>query len=76
MLRRAIADGSVEVAVISGDELQAAQRLLPVVKDSLRYEFNARTLQDKLGIKWTHVPFRGSAPALNELVAAARNIAA
>lgn len=29
-----------------GDQLQAAQRLTPIVKDALRFEFNARTLPD------------------------------
>lgn len=41
-----IADTAAFYRATAGDELQAAQRLLPVVKDSLRYEFNARTLQD------------------------------
>jgi membrane protease subunit HflC len=29
-----------------GDQLQAEQRLTPIVKDALRFEFNARTLPD------------------------------
>jgi membrane protease subunit HflC len=29
-----------------GDQLQASQRLTPIVKDALRFEFNARTLPD------------------------------
>jgi modulator of FtsH protease HflC len=41
-----IADTAAFYRATSGDELQAAQRLLPIVKDALRYEFNARTLQD------------------------------
>lgn len=41
-----IADTAAFYRATAGDELQAAQRLLPIVKDSLRYEFNARTLQD------------------------------
>ena len=28
------------------DELQAANRLTPIVKDALRFEFNGRTLQE------------------------------
>ncbi|MBV8158226.1 MAG: protease modulator HflC, partial [Dyella sp.] len=30
----------------AGDELQAANRLTPIVKDALRFEFNGRTLQE------------------------------
>ncbi len=29
-----------------GDQLQAVQRLTPIIKDALRFEFNARTLQE------------------------------
>ncbi|MGC1550465.1 MAG: protease modulator HflC [Rhodanobacter sp.] len=41
-----IADNAAYYRATAGDELQAAQRLLPIVKDALRYEFNARTLQE------------------------------
>jgi membrane protease subunit HflC len=41
-----LADNAAYYRATSGDELQAAQRLLPIVKDALRYEFNARTLQE------------------------------
>jgi membrane protease subunit HflC len=41
-----IADNAMYYRATGGDQLQAAQRLTPVVKDALRFEFNARTLQD------------------------------
>lgn len=41
-----IADNSVYYRATAGAELQAANRLSPIVKDALRFEFNARTLQE------------------------------
>ena len=41
-----IADNAMYYRATGGDQLQAAQRLTPIVKDALRFEFNARTLQD------------------------------
>ncbi|MDE2317615.1 MAG: protease modulator HflC [Xanthomonadaceae bacterium] len=41
-----IADNAAYYRATGGDRLQAEQRLLPIVKDALRFEFNARTLQD------------------------------
>jgi membrane protease subunit HflC len=41
-----IADNATYYRATSGNELQAIQRLTPIVKDALRYEFNARTLQE------------------------------
>ncbi|BFI95833.1 MAG: protease modulator HflC [Rhodanobacter sp.] len=41
-----IADNAAYYRATGGDQLQAEQRLLPIVKDALRFEFNARTLQD------------------------------
>lgn len=41
-----IADNAAYYRATSGDANQAAQRLSPVVKDALRFEFNSRTLQD------------------------------
>jgi membrane protease subunit HflC len=41
-----IADNAAYYRATSGDQLQAAQRLTPVIKDALRFEFNARTLQE------------------------------
>ncbi len=41
-----IADNAMYYRATGGDQLQATQRLTPVVKDALRFEFNARTLQD------------------------------
>lgn len=41
-----IADVAAYYRATSGDELQATQRLAPIVKDALRFEFNAHTLQD------------------------------
>ena len=41
-----IADNAAYYRSTSGDELQAAQRLTPIVKDALRFEFNARPLQE------------------------------
>jgi membrane protease subunit HflC len=41
-----IADNAAYYRATAGDELQAAQRLTPIVKDALRFEFNARPLQE------------------------------
>jgi membrane protease subunit HflC len=41
-----IADNAMYYRATGGDQLQAAQRLTPIIKDALRFEFNARTLQD------------------------------
>ena len=41
-----IADNAAYYRATGGDQLQAEQRLLPIVKDVLRFEFNARTLQE------------------------------
>ncbi|MBA2078107.1 MAG: HflC protein [Rhodanobacter sp. 68-29] len=41
-----IADNAAYYRATGGDQLQAAQRLTPIIKDALRFEFNARTLQD------------------------------
>ena len=41
-----IADSAAYYQATSGDPLQAEQRLTPVIKDALRFEFNARTLQE------------------------------
>ncbi|MEI7037685.1 protease modulator HflC [Fulvimonas yonginensis] len=41
-----VADNAGYYRATSGDANQAAQRLTPVVKDALRFEFNSRTLQD------------------------------
>ncbi|MET0936338.1 MAG: protease modulator HflC [Luteibacter sp.] len=41
-----IADNAAYYRATSGDESQAIQRLTPIVKDALRYEFNARELAD------------------------------
>jgi membrane protease subunit HflC len=41
-----IADNAAYYRATGGDQLQAAQRLTPIVKDALRFEFNARTLPD------------------------------
>ncbi|MGN2250669.1 protease modulator HflC [Frateuria edaphi] len=41
-----IADNAAYYRATSGDANQAAQRLSPVVKDALRFEFNSRSLQD------------------------------
>ena len=41
-----IADNAVYYRATAGAELQAANRLSPIVKDALRFEFNARTLQE------------------------------
>ncbi len=41
-----IADNAMYYRATGGDQLLAAQRLTPIVKDALRFEFNARTLQD------------------------------
>ena len=41
-----IADNAAYYRATAGEQLQAAQRLIPIVKDALRFEFNARTLQD------------------------------
>jgi membrane protease subunit HflC len=44
-----IADIAAYYRATAGDSLQAAQRLTPIVKDALRFEFNARPLQDVTG---------------------------
>lgn len=41
-----IADNAAYYRATAGDELQAANRLSPIVKDALRFEFNGRTLQE------------------------------
>ncbi|MEO7065725.1 MAG: protease modulator HflC [Rhodanobacter sp.] len=41
-----IADNAKYYRATGGDQLQATQRLTPIVKDALRFEFNARTLQE------------------------------
>ncbi|HEY8683288.1 MAG TPA: protease modulator HflC [Rhodanobacter sp.] len=41
-----IADNAAYYRATSGDQLQAEQRLTPIIKDALRFEFNARTLQE------------------------------
>ena len=41
-----IIDNAEYYRATGGDQLQAAQRLTPIVKDALRFEFNARTLPD------------------------------
>ncbi|MBB3228903.1 membrane protease subunit HflC [Luteibacter sp. Sphag1AF] len=41
-----IADNAAYYRATSGDELQAAQRLTPIVKDALRFEFNSRQLEE------------------------------
>ena len=41
-----IADNAAYYRATGGDQLQAEQRLTPIIKDALRFKFNARTLQD------------------------------
>jgi membrane protease subunit HflC len=41
-----VVDNAAYYRATGGDELMAAQRLTPIVKDGLRFEFNARTLPD------------------------------
>lgn len=41
-----ISDNATYYRATGGNELQAVQRLTPIVKDALRHEFNARTLQE------------------------------
>lgn len=41
-----IADNAAYYRATGGDPLQAEQRLTPVIKDALRFEFNARTLEE------------------------------
>ena len=41
-----IVDNAMYYRATGGDQLQAVQRLTPIVKDALRFEFNARTLPD------------------------------
>jgi membrane protease subunit HflC len=41
-----IADNAAYYRATAGSELQASNRLSPIVKDALRFEFNARTLQE------------------------------
>jgi membrane protease subunit HflC len=41
-----IADNAAYYRATAGAELQASNRLTPIVKDALRFEFNARTLQE------------------------------
>lgn len=41
-----IANNAAYYRATGGDQLQAEQRLTPIIKDALRFEFNARTLQD------------------------------
>jgi len=40
-----IADNAAYYRATAGEQLQAAQRLIPIVKDALRFEFNSRPLQ-------------------------------
>ncbi|PWK92759.1 protease modulator HflC [Fulvimonas soli] len=41
-----IADNAAYYRATRGDQAQAVQRLTPIVKDALRFEFNARDLQE------------------------------
>ena len=41
-----VVDNAAYYRATGGDQLMAAQRLTPIVKDGLRFEFNARTLPD------------------------------
>ncbi|TAL83090.1 MAG: protease modulator HflC [Rhodanobacter sp.] len=41
-----IVNNALYYRATGGNELQAEQRLTPVIKDALRFEFNARTLQE------------------------------
>ena len=41
-----VVDNAAFYRATGGDQLMAAQRLTPIVKDALRFEFNARTLPD------------------------------
>lgn len=41
-----IVDNALFYRSTGGDMLQAVQRLTPIIKDALRFEFNARTLQE------------------------------
>lgn len=41
-----VVDNAMYYRATGGDELQAVQRLTPIIKDALRFEFNARTLQE------------------------------
>ena len=41
-----IVDNAMYYRATGGDQLQAEQRLTPIIKDALRFEFNARTLQE------------------------------
>lgn len=41
-----IVDNGLYYRSTGGDQLQAAQRLTPIVKDALRFEFNSRTLNE------------------------------
>lgn len=41
-----IADNAKFYRSTGGDSLQATQRLTPIIKDALRFEFNGRTLQE------------------------------
>lgn len=41
-----IVDNAMYYRATGGDQLQAVQRLTPIIKDALRFEFNARTLQE------------------------------
>ncbi|OOG56616.1 protease modulator HflC [Rhodanobacter sp. C03] len=41
-----VVDNAGYYRATGGDQLMAAQRLTPIVKDGLRFEFNARTLPD------------------------------
>lgn len=41
-----IADNALYYRATGGDQLQATQRLTPIVKDALRFEFNSRTLHE------------------------------
>ena len=41
-----VVDNAAYYRATGGDQLMAAQRLTPIVKDALRFEFNARTLPD------------------------------
>ncbi|KRE89682.1 protease modulator HflC [Frateuria sp. Soil773] len=41
-----IADNAAYYRATSGDQTLAVQRLTPIVKDGLRFEFNSRTLQE------------------------------